>query len=301
MQPRGGRRCHVDMWFDRTLLRASLLAGSAAGALVAVGLILEPAAAVDATTPPAPVRASCGTMLGDARRTLAQPGASDVAKVAAVEQLTRIASDRCRGDAAALTSELARAYHRRAVAEPAMREHAERLYDAYLAAFPDGTDAAENLYYRAELEWTRAEAEGNARIQRDLWEQAGAAFNAVVYANRVDAAKRKEAAYAAVLAWKNASDGGHPTGDAVPREIPSRERSLLAAYRNYRDIAGGDDAAQMTFLEGNLLRRYGHLDEALPLFLDILDHHRDHEVAEYAANLALDSYNLLGRHAEMIE
>jgi hypothetical protein len=56
----------------------------------------------------------------------------------------------------------------------------------------------------------------------------------------------------------------------------------------------------MEFLEGSMLRRHGRQDEALPLFLDILDHHRDHETAEYAAHLALDSYDQLGRRDDML-
>jgi len=62
-----------------------------------------------------------------------------------------------------------------------------------------------------------------------------------------------------------------------------RMRSLIAAMHAYRAIAADDEAVAMIFIEGNLLRRYGHPDEALPLFRDIVDNHPEHEVAEYAA------------------
>src|SRR4029077_1805641 len=47
-------------------------------------------------------------------------------------------------------------------------------------------------------------------------------------------------------------------------------------------------------------RRYNHFDEAIPIFMDILDHHRDHETAEYSANLLLDTYNRLQKYDEML-
>jgi len=307
------------MWFDRTVLRVSLVAGSVVGAIVLVKLFVAPSdrapvevgtarAPIDVrgdarrngdTAPPAP--AICETALDEAQRTLAQPNATDETKVSAVERLSHVARDRCGVDAAALTNNLARAYHRRADKAPEMRPYAERLYDAYLAAFPDGPHAGDNLNFRAELAWSRADAEIEAQAKHDLWARAAAAFDAVVAANRVDAPKRKEAAYAAVLAWKNAINSDHPAEQIGPGELPSDERSQIAAIHRYRDIADGAEAAQMTFLEGSLLRRFGRLDDALPLFLDILDHHRSLDVAEYSANLALDTYDRLGRHAEMVE
>jgi len=77
----------------------------------------------------------------------------------------------------------------------------------------------------------------------------------------------------------------------------SREGTLLDALATVRSLGTSDDVA-MTFLEANMLRRSGNFDDALTLFLDILDHHMDHETAEYAADLALDCYQSLGRRAE---
>src|SRR5262245_60404686 len=116
------------MWFDRTMLRVSLVAGSVVGAIVLAKLILVPAdrAVRDDKVQPAPP-SICQPALDEARRTLTQREATDDSKVAAVERMTRVANDHCRNEAAALTSELARAYHGRAVKEPAMRDYAERL------------------------------------------------------------------------------------------------------------------------------------------------------------------------------
>ena len=116
------------------------------------------------------------------------------------------------------------------------------------------------------------------------------------------AVDRKAAAYAALLAARQAiadDDAPVQSGRPVPLAIPARQQAYLAALREYRAVAPADDAVAMTFLEGATLRRYGHLDEALALFAEILDHHLDHETAEYAASLALDSYRVLGRDAEL--
>jgi tetratricopeptide (TPR) repeat protein len=56
----------------------------------------------------------------------------------------------------------------------------------------------------------------------------------------------------------------------------------------------------MKFLKANIYRRYNQWDQALPLFQEILDKHREHETAEYAANLLLDSYNRLQRYDDML-
>ncbi len=56
----------------------------------------------------------------------------------------------------------------------------------------------------------------------------------------------------------------------------------------------------MKFLKANIYRRYNHFDEAIPIFQDILDHHRQHETAEYSANLLLDTYNRMNKIQDMV-
>ena len=122
----------------------------------------------------------------------------------------------------------------------------------------------------------------------------------------------KEAAYAAVLGWKNALNVDprvKQQADKVedidkdydkmpePKPIPPREQKMLAAfdiYINYIKDPKDDELVGMKFLKANIYRRYNHFDKAIPLFEDILDKHREHETAEYSANLLLDTYN---RHA----
>ncbi|MGH9887283.1 MAG: tetratricopeptide repeat protein, partial [bacterium] len=61
-----------------------------------------------------------------------------------------------------------------------------------------------------------------------------------------------------------------------------------------------DDLVAMKFVKANTYRRYNHYEEAIPIFLDILEHHKQHETAEFAANLLLDIYNNQQRYDDML-
>jgi tetratricopeptide (TPR) repeat protein len=213
----------------------------------------------------------------------------------------------CHDNAAAMSSELARAYHSESARtrNPETLAYADKLYNIYLRVFPDAEDFAETQYYYAELLWSRADAEKNPRLQTEEWENAALAFTDVVKHGKVSARLMKESAYAAVLGWKNAlqvdprvkeqADLDKPNDTkAAPLPIPEREQKMLAAfdiYINYIKDPKDDELVAMKFLKANTYRKYNHYDEAIPIFLDIIDHHKQHETAEFSANLLLDIYN----------
>jgi tetratricopeptide (TPR) repeat protein len=260
---------------------------------------------------------------------LSMVGAQNADKVKEIENLVRLwgalkgrktlpqaEAQECHDNAAAMSGELARAYHSESAKtkNPETLAYAEKLYKVYLQVFPDAQDFADTEYFYAELLWSRAETEKNARLQTELWEDAATAFTDVVKHGKVDARRMKEAAYAAVLGWKNAlnvdprakqvADMDNPTDkDAQPKPIPEREQKMLAAfdiYINYIKDPKDDDLVAMKFVKANTYRRYNHYDEAIPIFLDILDHHKQHETAEFAANLLLDIYNNQQRYDDML-
>ena len=226
----------------------------------------------------------------------------------------------CRENAAAASGELARQYH----SEFAKTKNAEtlasaeRLYKAYLTAFPDARDFPQTQYYYAELLWSRAETERNPRLQTELWEQASTTFADVVRAKRVDARLMKEAAYAAVLGMKNALDVDPRIEKQVgeigdidkeydtvpqPKPIPAKEQKLLDAFALYREFIKDpkdDELVRIKFFEGNTYRKYNQFDKAIPLFEDILENHKEHETAEFAANLLLDTFNRTKRYKDML-
>jgi TolA-binding protein len=262
---------------------------------------------------------------------LSMPGAGNADKVAEIENLNHLwgalktksvlpASEKqeCHDNAAAMSGELARAYHSESAKtkNPETLAYAEKLYKVYLEVFPDAEDYAQTQYYYAELLWSRAENEKNPRLQTELWENAAVAFTDVVKTSKVDPKTMKESAYAAVLGWKNALNVDPRVKQQVadedpkaydkkpePKPIPEREQKMLAAfdiYINYIKDPKDDELVGMKFLKANIYRRYNHFDEAIPLFMDILEHHTQHETAEFSANLLLDTYNRLQKYDEML-
>jgi DNA-3-methyladenine glycosylase len=263
---------------------------------------------------------------------LSMPGAGNADKVAEIQNLNKLygalkpkkvlpaaEAQECHDNAAAMSGELARAYHSESAKtkNPETLAYAEKLYKVYLDVFPDAEDYAQTQYFYAELLWSRAENEKNARLQTELWENAAVAFTDVVKTNKLEPKLQKEAAYASVLGWKNALNvdprakqqaeidekKGDKKEDLTPKDIPEREQKMLAAfdiYIAYIKDPKDDELVGMKFLKANIYRRYNQWDKALPLFNEILDKHREHETAEYAANLLLDSYNRLGKFDEML-
>ena len=267
--------------------------------------------------------------------TLSMPGASNADKVAEIENLVKLygalkgkkvlpaaEAQECHDNAAAMSGELARAYHSESAKtkNPETLAYAEKLYKVYLEVFPDAEDYAQTQYFYAELLWSRAENEKNARLQTELWENAAVAFTDVVKTGKVDAeadegsrrtppcsAGRTRSTSTRARSSRPQIDDkdAKDTTRTSPsrRTIPEREQKMLAAfdiYINYIKDPKDDELVGMKFLKANIYRRYNHCDEALPLFQEILDKHREHETAEYAANLLLDSYNRLQRYDDML-
>jgi tetratricopeptide (TPR) repeat protein len=225
----------------------------------------------------------------------------------------------CRAAAEEMSGQLARAYHQEAVKTQNAEYlgYADRLYRAYLGAFPDAADFADTQYFHAELGWAGAELEHSPRLALQKWEDAANAFTRVVETGKLSAKLIQISADAAMQAWMKAlavtphPDPADPASLAeatdgtppVPRALPEPQRKLLAAYDVYlshvRD-SNDDERVAVAFLKANLLRRFDHLADAIPLFEDIVAKHPDHETAEYAAQLVLDSDNRLGREAAML-
>ena len=163
----------------------------------------------------------------------------------------------------------------------------------------------------AEALWTAAEQERDVGRVSAAWEAAAGAFGAIADDAHANPAVRGEAAYAALLAWKNAMavdvrvkerpEPEHVDQPPAPRPLDARSQAFVAAAKRALALAPTlPDAVEIQFLRANVLRRFGHLDEAEADFIDILEHHRGSDVAVYAANLLLDSLNRQQRYDEMI-
>jgi hypothetical protein len=292
----------ADLYLDRTL---NVEAIAAYGQLIALAPFDEHA---------------CTWQYNIAHAELASGDNHSAAAVAQIEKLVRMwtalattlpAAEReaCHDNAASMSGELARSYHAAAAKtkDAAVLANAVRLYKANVDAFSDAPDFAATKYFYAEALWATAEAAPTPPARSKAFADAAVVFLAVSKLPALETKLRHEAAYAAVLGWKNAvnvdprpePDMGSTTREAP---IPETQNKLIDALDNYVAVIGNSDADEvvgMRFLKASMLHRYNHFDDAIPIFGDILAHHATHDTAEAAANLLLDTYNRLGRSAEM--
>jgi tetratricopeptide (TPR) repeat protein len=176
-------------------------------------------------------------------------------------------------------------------------------------------------YYYAELLW-----------KMEDWAQCGPAFDKVVELNP-QGEFTADAAYAAVLCYNNLYQTQYqareretraPRGRAQqqsggrgrrgqqqeqgaqdasaqfrPRDFTEQERGMLNAFQRF--VCFVQDSEELPVVKYRRARIYyetNHYEEAAVIFKDIAWNHRDSELAEYAANLYLDSLNILGTHRE---
>jgi tetratricopeptide (TPR) repeat protein len=264
---------------------------------------------------------ACGWNYDLSRAMLAIPSTKPADQVKQVEALVasyaaskNLPSDEtsreCHDNAAAMASELARAYHVEAAKtnNAETLDHADRLYRAYLAAFPDAADRTDASVSHGELLWVRADREPDAKARSALWERAADAFAL--------GASRPDIANAATLAWLNALDfdPDQPTGPvnllASAKSRVSAAQKPPARIAKFLGVADALAAAldradpqlpSLQFLTITLYRKYRHDDEAISRLEHFLDDHREHAHAEIAANLLLDTLVRSRRHDDLRE
>jgi len=257
-----------------------------------------------------------------AHGTLSLPGASNVDKLREIETLVELhvrvrAEDtakgvqedtQCRDNAAAMAGELAAAYHNEwsKTRNAETLGYAERLYTAYVAGFPGSATQQAAL---AEVQWSHAELESNAKVRAERWERAANAFAAI---------GNFESDRAAALAWLNALDFVAPTDGklavgrkpaTMPKPLPLKGRDIkavaaLTAYLaqaqqgttqptgeppNADEAPMDNERAQARLALATTLRRYRQYDAAVDVLDEFLANHATHASAELAANLLLDS------------
>ncbi len=89
-----------------------------------------------------------------------------------------------------------------------------------------------------------------------------------------------------------------PNAEFRPREFTAQEQGMIAAFRRF--ICFVQDSEELPTVKYRLSRIYyeaNHYEEAAIIFKDIAWNHRETELAEYAANLYLDSLNVLGTNS----
>jgi tetratricopeptide (TPR) repeat protein len=230
----------------------------------------------------------------------------------------------CKQATAGVLFQLATAWHREAVGTAQQAGTKDRntmrlaaqLYDRLVIEFPDiqslkFPDIARKdwpnhyriAYYRAELLW-----------KMEDWRECGPAFDRVVEMNPKGEFV-SDAAYAAVLCYNNSYQQLYKQTERVargaaserkkgkevekeevlePKPLGPLEMGMLKAFQRY--ICYVNDSDKLPTIKYRRARIYyeaNHFEEAAVLFKDVAWNHRDSELAEYAANLYLDSLILM--------
>jgi tetratricopeptide (TPR) repeat protein len=179
------------------------------------------------------------------------------------------------------------------------------VYKVFLDHFPKDKDAYEMGFYYGELLWTL-----------ENWKDAADQYTKVVEMNP-KGKYVKEAAYAAVLAWKNALNvDDHEQRELVesdrekmkakgeklqPIAIPEYQMKMIGAFDTYiKYVPDAPELVTIKYRKARIYYEYNHFDEAAKLFEDIVNKHQKHELAIYSANLLLDSLNALGKTKEVV-
>lgn len=200
--------------------------------------------------------------------------------------------------------------------------YANDVYSDYLTLFPESPKAYDLRFFWAEL------LNDNLRD----YEKAAANYTLVVLQDAKALEAKDEqgnptpgkpgkwlnnAAYNAVLAYDEVVKAAEATGQVKAvaggdirqrQEIPGPMRGLLDACERYlKYVTKGDKRVEIAFKAANIYYRHNHFDEAVKRFSEIALSHPDHRfdtgerAAEIAANLILDSYNLLEDYAKVNE
>ena len=230
-------------------------------------------------------------------------------KVADMKGVKKDQLEECRNTFHDTTKELALIWHKEAQKTKNQDTYAldKFIYKVYLEHFPKDKDSYEMNYYYGELLWTL-----------ENWKDAAEQYTHVVEMNP-SGKYVKDAAYAAVLAWKNALNvDDHEQKELVdndrkkfeeaekhkklePMEIPEYQKKMIGAFDTYiKYVPDAPELVTIKYRKARIFYEYNHFDEAAKLFEDIVRKYPKHELSIYSANLLLDSLNAQGKTKEVV-
>jgi tetratricopeptide (TPR) repeat protein len=232
------------------------------------------------------------------------------------------AIDECRDNTANTLRELATVWHKEAQKTNDNNTYAlaQYLYKEYINKFPKEKDIYVMTFYYAELLF-KLGSMGNEAKDRQKYCEAAPVYTDVVKLDPSPKAKYlREAAYAAVISWKNCLDITDNQDDAAkardekrkelkaqkgkkteetakaeekkaPRPIPDNQKKMLEAFDTYiQYVPDAPELVTIKYRKARTYYEYDHYEEAIPFFKEIVEHHIDSDLAIYSANLLLDCY-----------
>jgi len=174
---------------------------------------------------------------------------------------------------------------------------AAEVYEDYLQVFPDSQYAYDMRFFHAELLYAleRYQPAGEEYTRVALRDAKLAEAGQKRGKHQLDALEFAVHAFDVVSKKFEETEKRPPADPKQKLAIPGPKQQLLDAALRYRKYApSGDKAVEVGYKAANIYYRYNHLGEASDIFTAIALDHPGHELAGYSANLALDTYNLLG-------
>jgi tetratricopeptide (TPR) repeat protein len=141
------------------------------------------------------------------------------------------------------------------------------------------------------------------------WRAAAEAFFAIADGSASDADKRAAGRSGWAAARNALADDARATMEEArpyeaavsPRPLPPVDAWFVHATEIYERLDhGAPDAVVAEFIRANTLHRYDQLEAANVLYLDIIATHPEHAVAEYAVNVAADTFVRLGQFDQVV-
>jgi tetratricopeptide (TPR) repeat protein len=208
------------------------------------------------------------------------------------------ALEECKQATSGVLRELATIWHKEAQKTQNNETYAlaQYLYKEYLERFPAEKDVYTMRFYYAELLFKLGEVYGKT----EYWEGAADQYRLLIEADP-KGQHVKEAAYAQVIAWKNALNIDDTQAEKVknadptkPVEISEKLQKMLAAFDTYiKYVPDAPELVQIKYNRARIYYEHNRFDTAAPMFDDIATNHSKSELAVFAANLYLDCLNVL--------
>jgi tetratricopeptide (TPR) repeat protein len=239
-------------------------------------------------------------------------------QVAERKDLKKDTVDECRDNTAGMLRELATVWHKEAQKTGVMDTYANAsdLYKEYIRRFPKERDSYLMHYWYAELLFKLGSLDTNPSSH---WYCDAAPIYTDVVKLDPKGTKLKDAAYAAVISWKNCLDVSDEGQDAAaevkealkkkkqerkeaqaskkekeeesfaPKAIPEKQQKMLEAFDTYiQYVPDAPELVTIKYRRARVYYEYNHIDKAIPLFKDIAENYSKSDLAIYSANILLD-------------
>ncbi len=212
--------------------------------------------------------------------------------------------EECRQSTAGILRELSTIWHKEAQKTQNNDTYtlAGQLYREYLERFPGEKDVPTMRFYFAELQFKLGEVYG----KREYWVLAAETYTQVVQ-DDPKGPHRNEAAFAAVIGWKNAlnvkddlSEKNVNADPTKPIELSDELRKMIGAFDIYlKYVPDAPERVQIVYNKARIYYEHNRYEEAAPLFDEVATRYSKHELAVFAANLYLDCLNVMKKYDEL--